>query len=821
MARRIEHLRTAPFVFVLLLLLGALLPAQGAWSNQFDQVGFGIGGRTFALTTWRNQLVAGTYRSPWRDGARLEHVGRFDGVRWHALGGGLVGGHVRALLEFQGDLIAAGSFQGSPGVAAPGVARWNGTQWQPLGAGLDGEVFALCVHQGQLYAAGDFQSSGATPIRCVARWTGSQWVEVAGGVRDSVSFFTTARALASNGVDLFVGGDFDRAGSVGANKVAAFDGTAWRPLGSGVQGTWVWTLAWYAGRLFAGGAFTTAGGVTADSLAAWNGAQWQAIGIATPGQLNGSYVYALASWNGDLWIGGNFTPPGGGSERCIARYDGAQLHALPAGLALPETGSGTFVFALQAWNGKLHAGGEFQIAGSLLQPPQQAVVVNHIAAFDGATWQAVGKGLGADGVVHALGRYQGMPIAAGEFTTIGGALGVGLARFDGERWLAMGDFDNRVLDVCEHNGELWVAGEFFRVDGIIADGVARFDGAHWHAVGGGPGASRAYSIRSYQGTIHIGTAGGPKRWTGTAWQTFTPTITGTMEVLHEHQGVLYMGNSVGTTTGPFLYAWNGSTLTPIPGLNGSVEALASWGGELLVGGRFTQAGGQPARAIARWNGSTWSSFGSGIAAATVKAIADFRGQLVIGGDFNSIQGAPAEHVARWTGTSWVPLTNAAQPDGVVYALLPDDARGELLVGGWFFQIGGMDSPYLAAFEPNAFWSAAGSPLAGTAFAPALTGEGRLHPGTPVRWHLSSAAPGSLAVFVLGHLSQPTPLFGGTLVPTLDAIGLLPTDAVGMASLELVWPTGLMGFSVWSQVWTVDAGAPQGFSATRALQLRGP
>ena len=56
-----------------------------------------------------------------------------------------------------------------------------------------------------------------------------------------------------------------------ANHIARWDGTAWHPLGSGMNG-FVDALAFGPdGSLYAGGKFTTAGGVTANGIARWDG----------------------------------------------------------------------------------------------------------------------------------------------------------------------------------------------------------------------------------------------------------------------------------------------------------------------------------------------------------------------------------------------------------------------------------------------------------------------------------------------------------------------------------------------------------------------
>src|SRR5258706_10656835 len=79
---------------------------------------------------------------------------------------------------------------------------------------------------------------------------------------------------------LIAGGQFTVAGDTVVSNIAAWDGTSWLALGSGIAGpdTLVETLAVYNGYLIAGGQFATAGGVSANGIAQWDGASWQALG---------------------------------------------------------------------------------------------------------------------------------------------------------------------------------------------------------------------------------------------------------------------------------------------------------------------------------------------------------------------------------------------------------------------------------------------------------------------------------------------------------------------------------------------------------------
>lgn len=89
---------------------------------------------------------------------------------------------------------------------------------------------------------------------------------------------------------LVVGGDFTVAGDVFAEHIAYWDGIAWHPLDSGIDGR-VSSLTVHQGELIAGGSFTIAGGVPARCIARWDGAEWHALDIGV-----NSAVHALTTF---------------------------------------------------------------------------------------------------------------------------------------------------------------------------------------------------------------------------------------------------------------------------------------------------------------------------------------------------------------------------------------------------------------------------------------------------------------------------------------------------------------------------------------------
>ncbi len=142
------------------------------------------------------------------------------------------------------------------GIGASNIAEWDGTNWFPLGMGLNGSVGALaCDNSGNLYAGGSFTMAGGMIATNIAEWNGSAWSSLGSGFSGGL---VNALACDSFG-NVYAGGSFTAADGVTAKYIAKWNGTNWSALGSGMN-NFVWSLAFDpSGNLYAGGYFTTAG----------------------------------------------------------------------------------------------------------------------------------------------------------------------------------------------------------------------------------------------------------------------------------------------------------------------------------------------------------------------------------------------------------------------------------------------------------------------------------------------------------------------------------------------------------------------------------
>eukprot|EP01120_Amphizonella_sp_Union-15-10_P007472 TRINITY_DN2526_c0_g3_i1.p1 TRINITY_DN2526_c0_g3~~TRINITY_DN2526_c0_g3_i1.p1 ORF type:complete len:814 (+),score=179.65 TRINITY_DN2526_c0_g3_i1:90-2531(+) len=114
-----------------------------------------------------------------------------------------------------------------------------------------------------------------------------------------------------------IGGNFDYSGSTPIRNVGLWDGSAWSPMGSGVDDV-VWAIETYNDDIIVGGNFLTAGNVHAPYVARYNTEDevWEAMSVGT-----NDAVYTIFNDGGTLYIGGSFTAASGRRAWGVAVWD--------------------------------------------------------------------------------------------------------------------------------------------------------------------------------------------------------------------------------------------------------------------------------------------------------------------------------------------------------------------------------------------------------------------------------------------------------------------------------------------------------------------
>lgn len=632
-----------------------------AWNgSSWTSLGSGINSSVFALAVYDGKLIAGGYFST-AGGLDAHGIAAWDGNSWLALGSGMGGTSpgsyplVRSLTIFDGKLIAGGDFITAGGVSASRIAVWDGSAWSALGSGIGGtnvQVSALTVYDGKLIVGGYFETAGGVTVNNIAAWDGSSWSSLGTGTEGDANASPTVYALTTYDNKLIAGGGFIAVGGVSASRIAAWDGSSWSALGSGMEGiiniTFVHSLIVYDYKLVAGGTFHEAGGVSSNAIAAWNGSSWTSM--------NSEYVYlqgvsALAIFDGELIAGGAFTSVDNVDAYNIASWDAVSWSPLCLGI-------NGWVYALSVFDDKLIVGGEFTVIGG--------VPANGIAAWDGNSWLALGSGM--DYRVSALAVYGGKLIAGGNFSVAGGVSANMIAAWDGAQWSALGSGMNGVVhSLAVYDGKLIAGGNFFEAGGNFANYVAFWNGSSWSPLGSG--------LNGYVTSLVV-------------WN-----------------NMLVVGGSFNSADGNptvNIAAWDGygwdSYAVYANSMDGSfgVSALAVYEGLLVAGGDFNQVDGVTVNHVAAWNGSNWSALGSGTDGGGVNRVSVYCNKLIVGGNFNTAGEVNAKDIAAWDGSMWYPLGSGTYGSPLALALY----EGKLVVGGYLFTAGDKVSAGLAIWGKN-------------------------------------------------------------------------------------------------------------------------
>lgn len=210
--------------------------------SSWSPLGSGVSNSVADLTVFDDGSGPALYAGGWFTTAgdlTVNYIAKWDGSGWEALGSGM-DSLVRALTTLDGGsgpaLYAAGMFRTAGGVPANYIARWHGGSWSPLGSGMSGGgdivVITLTVFDDgggpALYAGGHFTTAGGVPANHIAKWNGSNWSPLGNGMSQpgagawvsALSVFDDGRGPA-----LYAGGGFTRAGGIEANCMARWRGS--------------------------------------------------------------------------------------------------------------------------------------------------------------------------------------------------------------------------------------------------------------------------------------------------------------------------------------------------------------------------------------------------------------------------------------------------------------------------------------------------------------------------------------------------------------------------------------------------------------------
>ncbi len=291
------------------------------------------------------------------------------------------------------------------------------------------------------------------------------------------------------------------------------------------------------------------------------------------------------------------------------------------------------VWCFTYFNGSLYVGGSFTQAGG--------VSSNYIARWDGASWYPVGNGFNSS--VHSLTVYNNQLYAGGQFTMSGSNSVSHLGYWNGTQWNQVGGgVDQDVKAMCVWNNALYIGGDITVAGGVTVNRICKWDGANYFAVGSGfnSGMGEPCMVRSF--CIYNGNliAGG----------------------MFEHSGTSDMHN---------LAMWNGTTWSSIGHIDGGmmgengVRTMCAYNNRLFIGGSFSSCGSTSSNNLGMWDGSSWSSIGTGMDGA-VNSLAVHHNELYIGGSFTNAAGTSVNNIAKYSANTGIHALNGNSISLTVY-----------------------------------------------------------------------------------------------------------------------------------------------------------
>ena len=283
--------------------------------------------------------------------------------------------------------------------------------------------------------------------------------------------------------------------------------------------------------------------------------------------------------------------------------------------------------------------------------------------------------------------------------------------------------NGNVNTIAINGNKIYVGGSFSMAGGTNVNNIAVWNGSNWSGLGTGVSKSgRVNAIAVIDSNVYVGgsfsmagsiTANNIAVWNGIVWAPLGNGVNSGSAYDSPVSAIVVNGDKVyaggnfttaGNAAASHIAMWNGSAWSSLgTGVNGTVFTLAVDKDNIYAGGWLDTAGGVSANRIAMWNGNTWSALGTGLGPSTVNVIVVSGNRLYVGGNIETAGGNPVNNIAVWDGSTWSALGTGL--NSYVQTIAIDGSK--VYAGGSFTTAGGNAAKSIAVWDGNT-WNAIGS-----------------------------------------------------------------------------------------------------------------
>lgn len=375
--------------------------------------------------------------------------------------------------------------------------------------------------------------------------------------------------------------------------------------------------------------------------------------------------------------------------------------------------SGLMVINSTICDGELTAttNAELNVAGtlSLVSSPG----TRHVTRWNGSEWGEYAGGVNGDvySVVEGITDTNKI-FVGGKFITLAGqdpsiAEVANVAVWDTSLgvWEAMGTgMNGDVLSLAIDSADnVYAAGDFTLAGGVSVAGVAKWDGIEWSSIGYTGNAPSVVYVDPATDDLYVGGQLGDgyegiQKYDGVSWtdlEFVDSGMTGEVRSIGKTSGGdLWVGGTFsnsGWAATRYLAEWDSTNLVvnaDFEDINGSVNAITFDSlGNTYIAGDFTTIDSGAASRVAKLNGSTWSALGTGLSGTALTASVDVDDNLYVGGEFMTAGPRSTPRIAAWKSGSWEAVGN-----GVSDIVRSISTVNNIVVGGDFERTQPSDIP---------------------------------------------------------------------------------------------------------------------------------